>query len=82
MMVRAVVVAVVAAIASMAIAESSTSEAQSIADVKAKGVAFLKSAQADDGSWTSPKQPGISGLVVYSVTITEGENALAPFELN
>jgi squalene-hopene/tetraprenyl-beta-curcumene cyclase len=34
---------------------------------RTKGINFLKTAQADDGSWTSPKQPGISGLVVYSL---------------
>ncbi|MCA9031139.1 MAG: hypothetical protein KDA66_10045, partial [Planctomycetaceae bacterium] len=32
-----------------------------------RGVEFLKSAQAADGSWTSPAAPGISGLVTYSL---------------
>ena len=32
-----------------------------------KAINFLKTTQADDGSWTSPTQPGISGLVVYSL---------------
>ncbi|MCB9952072.1 MAG: terpene cyclase/mutase family protein [Planctomycetaceae bacterium] len=32
-----------------------------------RGVEFLKSSQAADGSWTSPAAPGISGLVTYSL---------------
>jgi squalene-hopene/tetraprenyl-beta-curcumene cyclase len=36
-------------------------------DSRAKGVNFLKTTQAEDGSWTSPAQPGISGMVVYSL---------------
>jgi squalene-hopene/tetraprenyl-beta-curcumene cyclase len=32
-----------------------------------KGVNFLKTSQGEDGSWTSPTQPGISGMVVYSL---------------
>ena len=32
-----------------------------------RGVAFLKQAQASDGSWTSPSAPGITGLVTYSL---------------
>ncbi len=32
--------------------------------MKAKGIAFLKASQNEDGSWTSPKILGISGLVL------------------
>ena len=43
------------------------------ADLKAsrtKAVDFLKTSQADDGSWTSPEAPGISGLVAYSLLLS------------
>ena len=36
-----------------------------------KGVAYLKSTQLDDGSWTSPTQPGITGLVLYGLAVSE-----------
>ena len=29
-----------------------------------QGISFLKTSQADDGSWTSPAAPGVSGLVL------------------
>lgn len=32
-----------------------------------KGIAFLRTTQAADGSWTSPEQPGISGLVTAAL---------------
>jgi squalene-hopene/tetraprenyl-beta-curcumene cyclase len=32
-----------------------------------QAIAFLKTAQADDGSWTSPMAPGITGLVTYGL---------------
>lgn len=32
-----------------------------------RGAAFLKTTQAEDGSWTSPMAPGISGLVTFSL---------------
>jgi squalene-hopene/tetraprenyl-beta-curcumene cyclase len=38
-----------------------------IAEARKKGVDFIKTTQAADGSWTSPTQPGISGLVVYGL---------------
>jgi squalene-hopene/tetraprenyl-beta-curcumene cyclase len=34
---------------------------------KDKAVAFLRTTQAADGSWTSPEQPGISGLVTTAL---------------
>lgn len=36
-------------------------------ETMSKGIAFLKTSQADDGSWTSPSAPGISGLAAYSL---------------
>lgn len=41
--------------------------AEQLAQSRQKAVAFLKTAQADDGSWTSPQAPGISGLVTYAL---------------
>lgn len=34
---------------------------------RAKAAAFLKAAQREDGSWTTPETPGITGLVTYSL---------------
>ena len=36
-------------------------------DTTSRGVEFLRTTQAADGSWTSPEQPGISALVVASL---------------
>lgn len=36
-------------------------------DMTPRAVEFLRTTQADDGSWTSPEQPGISALVVASL---------------
>lgn len=38
-----------------------------VSDARAKGIAFLKTTQSDDGSWTSPNSPGITGLVVTAL---------------
>lgn len=35
--------------------------------LRTTGIAFLKSAQADDGSWTTQNAPGITGLVTLSL---------------
>jgi len=42
-------------------------EAKALEDSRTKAINFIKTAQADDGSWTSPEAPGISGLVTYSL---------------
>ena len=42
-------------------------EADQLAKSRLRGANFLKTAQAADGSWTSPESPGISGLVAYSL---------------
>ncbi|SFH56574.1 prenyltransferase/squalene oxidase repeat-containing protein [Planctomicrobium piriforme] len=36
-----------------------------------KGTAFLKSTQAEDGTWTSPTSLGITGLVTYSLLVSD-----------
>jgi squalene-hopene/tetraprenyl-beta-curcumene cyclase len=42
-------------------------DAARLAKSRQQAVAFLKTAQADDGSWTSPMAPGITGLVTYGL---------------
>jgi squalene-hopene/tetraprenyl-beta-curcumene cyclase len=42
-------------------------KASDLAAARAKAVNFLKTSQAEDGSWTSPEAPGISGLVAYAL---------------
>lgn len=44
-----------------------TVDAANVAAAQTKAINFLKTTQAVDGSWTSPTQPGISGLVVYGL---------------
>ena len=41
--------------------------ADELAKSRLRGVNFLKTTQANDGSWTSPQSPGISGLVTFSL---------------
>ena len=38
-----------------------------LSEVRAKAVRFLKLSQAADGSWTSPKVPGITALTTHSL---------------
>ncbi|QDT56886.1 hypothetical protein Pan44_49470 [Caulifigura coniformis] len=42
-----------------------------VTGARTKGINFLKTTQAEDGSWTSPTQPGISGMVVYSLLASD-----------
>ncbi len=42
-------------------------DASEVKAAQARAVNFLKTTQGDDGSWTSPTQPGISGIVVHSL---------------
>ena len=44
--------------------------AESLQQGRAKGAEFLIAAQQPDGSWTSEKQPGITGLVTFSLLET------------
>lgn len=39
-------------------------QSKKLADVRTKAINYLKTSQADDGSWTTPNAPGITGLVV------------------
>lgn len=39
----------------------------SLTEVRARAIRFLTLTQAEDGSWTSPKVPGITGLCVTSL---------------
>jgi len=45
-----------------------------IAQARQRGIDFLRTTQADDGSWTTTRSPGITGLVVTSLL----QNGLAP----
>ena len=45
-------------------------DAAQLAKSRQQAVAFLKTAQADDGSWTSSQAPGITGLVTYSLLVS------------
>lgn len=46
-------------------------DAERIKAAVARGVVFLKTTQAEDGSWTSPTSLGVTGLVTYSL-LTNG----------
>ena len=56
--------------ASLAFAEESIDSSKG-KDARTRGINFLKTTQAEDGSWTSPTQPGISGMVVYSLLMSD-----------
>jgi len=45
---------------------SAVSEAK-LTEVRAKAIRFLKLSQAADGSWTSPKVPGITALTIHAM---------------
>jgi squalene-hopene/tetraprenyl-beta-curcumene cyclase len=42
-------------------------DAQELTKSRARAIEFLKTTQADDGSWTSASQPGITALVVAAL---------------
>lgn len=42
-----------------------------LAQSRQQAIVFLKTAQADDGSWTSPQAPGITGLVTYALLLSD-----------
>ncbi|GIX03704.1 MAG: hypothetical protein KatS3mg113_0710 [Planctomycetaceae bacterium] len=52
-------------------------DSQAWAQARARGVSFLKAAQAPDGSWTSSQAPGITGLITYAL-LRSGESADDP----
>lgn len=41
--------------------------AQKVAQARLAGVEFLRTTQSDDGSWTSPTAPGVSGLITTAL---------------
>jgi len=59
--------------------ESSTvgPETADIEQVRGKAIDFLRNTQSDDGSWTIPTAPGISGLVTVSL-LNSGLSAADP----
>src|SRR5690606_2797346 len=61
---RLMLVATIFAGASLQAAENTESARQ---EAVKKGINYLKSSQADDGSWTTPKTIGITGLVVNAL---------------
>lgn len=42
-------------------------EAQSFKRAREKGIQFLRTSQAEDGSWTTSKSAGLQGLLVYAL---------------
>lgn len=44
-----------------------TAAEPSLDKIKNRGVDFLRNSQADDGSWTAPNRPGVSGLITASL---------------
>ncbi|MBX3442319.1 MAG: terpene cyclase/mutase family protein [Planctomyces sp.] len=58
-------------ITALAAADDAAPDAARIQAAREKAINYLKTAQASDGSWTSPQQPGISGLVTYALLLSE-----------
>lgn len=52
-------------------------DAAALKAARQKGIAFLKTSQSEDGSWTSSEAPGITGLVTFGL-IAGGANADDP----
>jgi len=46
---------------------SAVIDAKKVAESRQQAIAFLRTTQADDGSWTSPTAPGVSGLITASL---------------
>ena len=42
-------------------------DAKQVAGMRSKAIDFLRNSQADDGSWTTPNAPGVSGLIVAAL---------------
>ena len=45
-------------------------KAVDLAKSRQKAINFLKTSQAEEGHWTSPESPGISGLITYSLLVS------------
>ena len=50
-----------------ALAPASGADSADAREMRERGVNFLRTTQADDGSWTNNTQPGISALCVYGL---------------
>lgn len=48
-------------------AENVGPDAGALKTARQKGAAFLKTSQSEDGSWTSPEAPGVTGLVAFGM---------------
>ncbi len=48
-------------------ASSADEQAAFLKRVRAKGLDYLRTKQSEDGSWTSPAAPGISGLILIAL---------------
>lgn len=46
---------------------SAAESSEALKTVREKAINYLRTSQADDGSWTSPMAPGLTGLVVTSL---------------
>jgi len=62
-----VLVAISCCVGSDLFAQTVGPKADELAKSRQKAVNFLKTSQAEDGHWTSPEAPGISGLITYSL---------------
>lgn len=49
------------------VAQSSGLKTEELDQSRQRAINFLKTSQAKDGSWTTPKSPAISGLVTYAL---------------
>jgi len=58
-------------------ADEASDSSESLEQVRARGIRFLRLTQAEDGTWTSPKIPGITALCVTSL-LKNGVPADAP----
>lgn len=57
--------------ASLVQAQTFGPNAEDLERARKKGIDFLKTSQAAEGHWTSPESPGISGLVVYALLLSD-----------
>lgn len=61
------VIALIALLPSLVLADADSAKLKSAVN---KGVEFLKLVQAEDGSWTSSTEPGITALVTHALLIS------------
>lgn len=46
-------------------------KAEELARARQRGVDYLKTSQGAEGHWTSPTAPGVSGLIVYALLLSD-----------